>query len=88
MVLDLFSLTILLVLGLPVFLLIMLLPTVLELKKPKDAGPRLIMADISGVTTFVWHAPHLVNIEVEEKSDFRMLPAIGKLLMVLPNLDA
>jgi len=88
MVLDLLSASALLVLVAPVFLLFMLLPTLLEVKKPKDAGPRVMMGDISETTLFVWFAPHLVNMEVDEKFDFRLGPGLRKMLAVLPNMDA
>jgi hypothetical protein len=43
MIISLFALA---ALGTPVLLFFVLMPALLELRKPKDAGPRLIMLDI------------------------------------------
>jgi len=88
MIPDLFSLSALIVLAAPVLLVVMLLPALLELRKPMDAGPRLIMTDIIELTGFAWHSPMLANIDADEGLDFKLLTHIGKMLAILPNLDS
>jgi hypothetical protein len=88
MILDLSSVFAIVVLGTPILLLIMFLPTVLELKKPRDAGPRLIMGNILGVATQVVQIPLLINIEEDHEYNATLIPAIGSILNFLPKLDA
>ena len=88
MILDLSSVFAVVVLGMPILLFIMFLPTVLELKKPRDAGPRLIMGDILGVATQVVQIPLLINIEEDREYSAVLIPAIGSILNFLPKLDA
>jgi hypothetical protein len=66
----------------------MLLSTVLELKKSRDAGPRLIMGNILGVATQVVQVPLLINIEEDHEYNAVLIPAIGSILNFLPKLDA
>jgi hypothetical protein len=42
----------------PVLLLILFLPAIIELKKPKDRGPRMIMAKVPEVTLSLVHVMH------------------------------
>ena len=61
----------------------MLLPAFLELKKPRDAGPRIIMDNIIVI-------PQLQTIVEEEKFvlDHALFRKIAEILAVLPNLEA
>ena len=74
-------------LGAPILLLIMFLPSVLELKKPRDAGPRLMMDNFSVVLQLLNVAP-LVNIEEGPQLEAKLAPAIAGVLSFLPKLDA
>jgi len=77
---------VLIILGVSTFIFIMLLPALLELKKPKDAGPRMIM----GQTFF--RQPEIrnvliVNIEEEQGFDQMLVEKIANVMVVLPNLE-
>jgi hypothetical protein len=56
---------VILVFGTPLLLFFMLLPSFLELKKPKDAGPRLIMPDASKVVALL-NTGHVTLFDIEE----------------------
>lgn len=73
---------IMLILGLSIFILIMLLPVLLELKKPRDAGPRIIMDNIIAI-------PQLQPIIGEENLalDQALHQKIAEILAVLPNME-
>ena len=70
-------------LGVSTFILIMLLPALLELKKPRDAGPRTIMNNIIAI-------PQLPTIMEDEKPilDQALCQKLAEILVVLPNLEA
>jgi hypothetical protein len=74
---------IVLFLGVSTFILIMLLSAFLELKKPRDAGPRTIMNDIVTVS-------QLPTIMEDEKIvlDQALRQKIASIIAVLPNLEA
>ena len=76
-----------LVLGTPILILIMLLPALLELRKPKDAGPRMIMDNISEVLVQTVRMLPIANIENEQKFDVTLIQTIAKIIEVLPSLD-
>jgi len=63
MIPNLTSIIVILILGIPILILIMLLPALLELKKPKDGGPRMIMENVSEVQTQIAHMIPIANIE-------------------------
>ena len=74
-------------LGPAILFLIMLLPSFLELKKPKDAGPRMIMEDVAGVTqTLRFEISFMSSLE-EEKSQAKLAPQLAGILSALPNID-
>lgn len=76
-----------LVLGPPFLFLIMLLPSFLELKKPKDTGPRLIMEGFAGVTQTVrFEINFLFNLE-EKESQVKLAPKMAGVMSVLQNID-
>jgi hypothetical protein len=74
---------IVLFLGVSTFILIMLLPAFLELKKPRDAGPRAIMNNIILI-------PQLPVIMEDEKIvlDQALRQKIASIIAFLPNLEA
>jgi hypothetical protein len=88
MIPNLSSIIAILALGLPLLILFMLLPAILELKKPKDKGPRMIMDNISEVQIHIMHNVPIANIESEQKVDRAVLQPLAKIIAVLPNLEA
>jgi hypothetical protein len=87
MISDMSSVFALFILSAPLLLLIMLLPYVLELKKPRDAGPRFIMDNFSGLPQLTNMAP-LVDIEEGPQIEAKLGPSILGVLSFLPKLDA
>mgnify|MGYP005843157859 CR=1 FL=1 len=87
MITDLTAVTAILTLGIPVLIVIMLLPAILELKKPKDEGPRQIMDDISKVQIQMMRMSPVANIEKEQKFDKAVIVPLAKVIGVLPNLE-
>ena len=77
-----------LILGIPILILIMLLPPLLELKKPKDGGPRMIMDSISEVQIQIMRMIPIASIEDEQKFDSALIQPLAKIIEVLPGLDA
>jgi len=71
----------------PVLILIMFLPAFLELKKPKDDGPRMIMGSIPEVNMRITHLIPITNIEDEQKFDSSLIQTMAKILEVLPTLE-
>jgi hypothetical protein len=77
-----------LILGIPILILIMLLPPLLELKKPKDGGPRMIMDSVSEVQIQIMRMIPIASIEEEQKFDSALIQLLVKIIEVLPSLDA
>lgn len=73
---------VMLILGVFTFILVMLLPAFLEPKKPRDAGPRIIMDNIIAIS-------QLQPIMGEEKLvlDHALHLRMAEVLAVLPNLE-
>jgi hypothetical protein len=88
MIPDVSSASALVVLVTPILLLLMLLPTILELKKPSDAGPRLIMGNFSGVITQTALILSIANIEENQEFGVNLARPIGSVFGFLSNLDA
>jgi len=65
----------------------MLLPALLELKKPKDEGPRIIMENVSEVQTQIMRMIPIANIENVQKFDSALIRPLAKIIAVLPNLE-
>jgi len=76
-----------LVFGIPVLILIMLLPAILELKKPKDGGPRIIMDSFSEVQIQLMRMTPIASIENEQRFDSAITQQLAKITAVLPNLE-
>jgi len=87
MIPNLTSIITILIVATPILILITFLPTFLELKKPKDGGPRMIMRSIPEVKTRTVHAIHIANIEKEQKFDISLIQTMAKIIEVLPNLE-
>jgi len=76
------------ILGVFIFMLIMLLPALLELKKPRDAGPRVIMDNVLLVHPRTRKTTLMVNLEEEQKFDQMITKKIADVISVLPNLES
>jgi hypothetical protein len=87
MIQNLTSIVTLLILGTPIFILIMLLPILVELKKPKDSGPRMIMDNVSEVPIPFMRVIPLTNIEEEQKFDSALIQTLAKIIGALPSLE-
>ena len=72
----------------PMLILLMFLPAFIELKKPKDRGPRLITVEVSEVNLFMANFSPLANIENEQRYDGSLNQTIAKVIAVLPSLEA
>ena len=77
-----------LILGVSTFIFIMFLPALFELKKHKDAGPRLIMNDAPVMQTRMRKAVLIANVEEEDKFDQILVGKIASIMAVLPNIEA
>jgi hypothetical protein len=86
MIPNLTSIIIILIAATPILILILFLLAFLELKKPKDRGPRMIMESIPEVKTRTIHVIHIANIEKEQKFDSSLIQTMAKIIEVLPNL--
>ncbi|MCL5949487.1 MAG: hypothetical protein M1490_03305 [Candidatus Bathyarchaeota archaeon] len=64
----------------------MFLPAIIELKKPKDAGPRLITDSFAQMHLSALKTA-LLNIEDELKFDSQLSGKIGNFLRFIPNLE-
>ena len=76
------------ILGVLTFSIIMLLPALLELKKPKDSGPRKIMDD-AYITHYRMAGAVLMikNLEEDYRFDQKPTGKIMDIIAVLPNLE-
>jgi hypothetical protein len=69
---------------LPVFLVSMFsfIPAVIELKRPRDAGPRVIA--IAGIN----HIPHIITIDIEQPLlSVKPVPKFSVIFPLLANLE-
>jgi hypothetical protein len=87
MIPNLTSILTVLMLGTPILILIMLLPVLVEIKKPKDAGPRMIMGNISEVPIQMMRMIPLANIEEKQNFDSALIQALAKIIGALPSLE-
>ena len=87
MIPNLTSIITMLILGTPILILIMLLPVLVELKKPKDAGPRMIMDNVSEVPIPIMRVIPIANIEEEQNFDSTLIQTLAKIIGVLPSLE-
>jgi len=71
----------------PILVLIMFLPSLLELKKPKDSGPRLIMENIPEFLVHQSITIELADIEDGQKLESYHISGLRKIIQVLPSLE-
>ncbi len=71
-------------LGTPTLLLFMFLPTLLEIRKPRDCGPRVILPDL-----LLMEQKELVFLLLDmEAYEAKMVkPRLGTVLGALPSLE-
>ena len=87
MILNPTSIITILVLGTPILILIMFLPAMVELRKPKDGGPRMIMGGVPEAPFHVMAFFPIVDIEEEQRFDSSLLGPLAKIIGVLPSLE-
>lgn len=73
-----------LIIGIATFIFIMLLPALIEIKKPKDAGPRII--ENSNIIPQTKERV-LFNIEDEHHFDQQLTKKVAGILSFLHNLE-
>lgn len=66
------------------FILIMLLPALFELKKPRDAGPRKIMDEVVAGPPRI----EITSMEKDAEVSQDLLRKVSAVISVLPNLEA
>ena len=66
---------------------LLFLPAIIELKKPRDAGPRLITDSFMQMRLSALKMA-LFDIEEELKFDSQLLSKLGNFVGLLPNLEA
>lgn len=66
--------------------LLMYLPAIIELRKPKDSGPRLINDNIAKIKISALEIP-IANIEEEQKFDDQLTISIASFFFPIPNLE-
>jgi hypothetical protein len=72
----------------PALILITFLPAFIELKKPKDRGPRRITAEIPEMNLCITRFISIANIEDEQIFDSSLIQTMTKIIAVLPSLEA
>ena len=87
MIQNLTSIIAILIVTTPILILIMFLPALLELKKPKDDGPRMIMGSIPTVNMRLSRVIPIVNIEDEQKFDRSLIQTLTRIIEALPSLE-
>jgi len=78
--------SIILGLGILIFILIMFLPALFELKMPKDAGPRMIK-DYGFPANLAIKEVLITNLEEKQGLDKILVKNIMDAINVLPNLE-
>jgi len=87
MIPNLISIVLLIVLGTPALIIVVFLPALLELRRPRDRGPRIIMEDLYAGLVGPLSVANMVNIEEEHRFDRSLLPRLLKVIEVLPSLE-
>ena len=82
------TMLIMLCFGVLIFVFIMLLPALLELKKPKDAGPRTMLNDVTVLQQLqVMQKISIANMEEDLAFDQMAVKKIANVIAMLPNLE-
>ncbi len=71
----------------PTLILVMFLPALFELKRPRDAGPREIVDSIPEVKMLAMQVIPIANMEKEQKFDVSLIQTIAKIIGSLPSLE-
>jgi hypothetical protein len=70
------------------FIFIMLLPALLELKRPKDAGPRVIMDNAPPSQSQIRKGTFLIlDLEQEQRCDQAIIKKIADVIAILPSME-
>ncbi|MGB9960521.1 MAG: hypothetical protein ACPLKQ_08430 [Candidatus Bathyarchaeales archaeon] len=71
------------------FIIIMLLPAFIELKKPKDAGPRIMLEEAASLH-FLNASLDIPLLDEEDKVELsqKTMEKVAAVLAVLPRLEA
>ncbi len=75
----------------PFLIFILFLPAIIELKKPRDRGPRLIMDKIpTPKLSFLYGIVPLDKVEFEWERDFdlSLIHSVAAIIEVLPKFEA
>ena len=86
MMLDLSSAAAILVFALPLLFLILFLPAFIELRNPKDHGPRFL-SDFPELRTDSANFAGISNLEMEQEFELSLIGKLFMVLEVLPNLE-
>ena len=76
-----------LLLGTPALVLIVFLPAIVELVKPKDCGPRMITDNVSNGLPETASVFCFANIEEDQEFISSLSSPLTKILEFLPNLE-
>ncbi len=68
-------------------ILITFLPAFVELKKPKDGGPRMITTEFPKVNLCMMRFIPITNMEEEQKFDRSLIQTMATIIAVLPSLE-
>jgi hypothetical protein len=78
---------IVLIVAAPALILLMCLPIYFELKKPKDRGPRVIMADFTSLKMFIPYITSLANVDAGPEFDGSLSQRVAEIIAFLPSLE-
>jgi hypothetical protein len=73
--------------GTPLLMLFVFLPAIIELRNPKDCGPRMIASRVPNVGLAAGPLDYLANIEEDQNFANSVFHALMKILEFLPNLE-
>jgi hypothetical protein len=76
-----FTSAVMLFFGVITFIIIMLLPALVELKKPRDAGPKILENEEQHRIDL------LVDMEIEAKFDWVTVRRVAEIIAFLPSLE-
>jgi hypothetical protein len=68
-------------------ILLMCLPIYFELRKPKDRGPKVIMADFPSLKMFIPYITSLANVDAEMEFDASLARRVAEIIAFLPSLE-
>jgi hypothetical protein len=71
----------------PALVLLMCLPIYFELKRPKDRGPRVIMADFPSLKMLIPNISTLANVDAELEFDGSLAQRVAEIIAFLPSLE-